>query len=349
MIWRDELRTLPAPEPPGDLLARILASRAAGDRVVLPGASPHARFPLVRFAAAVAALGALGWFTFLTLVGRTQGASGPNWLLDGTPFGPGAALGQERVVRDLQPRYALVTALEPNRVRPGRWTYERVWITDGVFTSPQGSRTITVAAGRDDARPVWLVTESRRIKGMGSGLGDTVFVEQGSLRPLRRMLSTRHVFLVQRFAADSVAETLHVAPSHGERNFHGVAALPGLRGRPFLISWSPYSLEPFIQALPLTRGWRASVYSVNWLSMAERFPTFTPLDLRVSNTERIAVPAGVFDCWKLEVREGRDKFLVWVSRDERWVVMKQQEWSGASGQWRTEERLASVDTTPPTP
>ncbi len=349
MTWKDELHRIPAPEPSKDLLERILASRAAGVRVVLPGGSPLARFRSVRFAAAIAALGAVGWFTFLTLVGGTEGAAGPNWLLEGTPFGPGAALGQERVVRDLHPRYPLVTALESNRVRPGRWTYERVWITDGVFTSPQGSRTITVAAGRYDARPVWLVTESRRIKGMGSGSGDTVFVDQGSLRPLGRMLSTRYAFLIQRFAGDSLAETLHVGPPHGDRNFQGGAALPGIRGSPFLISWSPYSLEPLIQALPLTREWRASVYSVNWLSMAERFPAFTPLDLRVSGTERISVPAGVFDCWTLEVREGRDKFLVWVSRNERWVVMKRQEWSGDSGEWRTDERLASVDTTPPTP
>src|SRR6266403_1688594 len=36
MTWRDELRKIPAPEPSKDLLERILASRAAGVRVVLP-------------------------------------------------------------------------------------------------------------------------------------------------------------------------------------------------------------------------------------------------------------------------------------------------------------------------
>src|SRR2546425_4113885 len=36
MIWKDELRNIPAPDPPKDLLERILASRAAGVRVVLP-------------------------------------------------------------------------------------------------------------------------------------------------------------------------------------------------------------------------------------------------------------------------------------------------------------------------
>ena len=33
MNWKDELGKLPAPEPPDELLARILASRAAGVRV----------------------------------------------------------------------------------------------------------------------------------------------------------------------------------------------------------------------------------------------------------------------------------------------------------------------------
>jgi hypothetical protein len=349
MTWKVELRTLPAPEPSGELLRRILASRAAGVRVVLPQSMPPAPFRYVRYAAAVAALGALGWCSFLTMADRPKRRASPSWVLDGTPFGPGAALGQERLARDLQPRYALLTTLESNRVRPGRWTYERVWITDGLFTSPQGSRTIAVARGRYDGRPVWVVTESRRIKGMGSSLGDTVFVDQASLRPLRRMFSSRHTLLAQRFMGDSLAESLRVEPPRGARSFQGVAALPGLRGSPLLISWSPYSFELLVEALPLRRGWRASVYSVNWLSMAERFPVYTPLDLRVAGTERIAVPAGVFDCWKLEVREGPNRFFVWVTRNERWVVLKRQGWSDDSGEWGIEERLVSVDTTPPAP
>src|SRR2546426_12435869 len=36
MTWKDELRNIPAPDPPKDLLECILASRAAGVRVVLP-------------------------------------------------------------------------------------------------------------------------------------------------------------------------------------------------------------------------------------------------------------------------------------------------------------------------
>jgi len=54
MNWEDELRKLSAPDPPGELLARILASRAAGARVLLPGVA-HQRFTWRELVVAAAA------------------------------------------------------------------------------------------------------------------------------------------------------------------------------------------------------------------------------------------------------------------------------------------------------
>ena len=54
MNWEDELRKLSAPDPPGELLARILASRAAGARVLLPGVA-HQRFTRRELVVAAAA------------------------------------------------------------------------------------------------------------------------------------------------------------------------------------------------------------------------------------------------------------------------------------------------------
>ena len=57
MNWKDELRRISAPEPSKDLLERILASRAAGVRVVLPMATRRvASSRIVRFAATAAIL-----------------------------------------------------------------------------------------------------------------------------------------------------------------------------------------------------------------------------------------------------------------------------------------------------
>jgi len=342
MTWNDELRNIPAPEPSRDLLKRILASRAAGVRVVLPeAAAATGRAQYVRYAAAIAVLVGLGWLTFSTVKpsGVRHADGVPMWSLDGSPLFPATALGQEQPVRDVRPRYALITTTEPNAVRAGRWTYEVRWITDGVFTSSQGRRTIARTASIHDGKPVWFMTESGR---------DTVLVDQASLRPLRYVRPMRRHLLIQQFGRDSVVERFHGDPPN-EQHFQGSAALPGIARSPLLVAWSPYSIDALVQALPLARGWRGSVYSVNWLVYRDRVPVFTPVDLRVIGTNRVTVPAGTFDCWKLEVRAGFEKALIWVSKDQRWVVLRQRTWSDESGEWRIEALLTAVDTTPPAP
>jgi len=342
MSWKDELRRLPAPEPPDELLPRIIASRAAGVRVLLPQvttANRQARY--VRYAAAVAVLVAFGWLVFSTVKpSPTRHAGGPPiWSLDGMPLFPTTVLGQEQRVRDVRPRYALITTTVPSAVRAGRWTYEARWITDGVFTSSQGQRTIARAASIHDGKPVWFMTESGR---------DTVLVDQASLRPLRYVRPMRRHLLIQEFGRDSMVEWFHGGAPPNERHFQGSAALPGPAGSPLLVAWSS-SVDALVQSLPLARGWQGSVYSINWLVYSDRVPAFTPLDLRVTGSDRITVPAGTFDCWKLEVQEGVEKALVWVSKDRGWIVMRQRTSSDESGEWRIEARLAAVDTTPPAP
>src|SRR5881397_4386456 len=105
MTWNDELRKIPAPEPPEDLLKRILASRAAGVRVVLPeAAAATQRAQYVRYAAAIAVLVGFGWLTFSTVKpSGVRHADGlPMWSLDGSPLFPATALGQEQPVRDVR-------------------------------------------------------------------------------------------------------------------------------------------------------------------------------------------------------------------------------------------------------
>ena len=343
MTWKDELRKLPAPEAPDDLLACILASRAAGVRVVLPEATTATgQVRYVRYVAAIAVLVGFGWLALSTVKPSPVRQAGPSmWSLDGMPLFPVTVLGQEQLVRDVRPRYALITATVPSDVRAGRWTYEARWITDDVFASPQGQRTITRTAASRDGKPVWLMTEST--------IPDTVLVDQASLRPLRYVRPMRRHLLIQEFGRDSVVERFDGGAPPNERHFLGSAPVPGPAGSPLLVAWSPYSIDALVQALPLSRGWRGSVYSINWLVYSDRVPAFTPLDLRVTGVDRITVPAGTFDCWKVEVTDGADKSIVWVSKDRRWVVMRQRTWSDESGEWRIEARLAAVDTTPPAP
>ncbi len=71
---------------------------------------------------------------------------------------------------------------------------------------------------------------------------------------------------------------------------------------------------------------------------------FVPVDLRVVGSGRIEVPAGRFECWKVELPDSPESTLIlWVSKDHGWLVKtEQQGWD-----WRAESALVSA--TPPTP
>ena len=103
-------------------------------------------------------------------------------------------------------------------------------------------------------------------------------------------------------------------------------------------------LRPVLQLLPLEAGWRRSLYMIwSWKGPKPEYPF--PLDIRVVGREAQTVPAGTYDCWKVELRipSSRAKTNVWISRDRHWVVRVQEPiHDGAQ-----EEVLASV--TPPAP
>ncbi len=349
MTWKDELRKIPAPAPSKDLLERILASRAAGVRVVLPVATRTiASSRIVRFAATAAILAGVAWLGWhvVTTRSRVESELPPVWVISGMPFNPTTAFGQERFPPTRAPRYPLIAQIQPTRVRAGRWTYEGTNVVDGVFTTSQGPpRMIVIAPGVFEGQPVWVVSSSVKML-------DTVLVDRATLRPLRHVSPMRRSRLVQQYSRDSVDELLYLGPppKERERTLRAAAVLPDHGVGPMLVSWSPHSLEVLVQALPLTRPWRGSVYSTNWVSMAARFPTFTALDLRVAGSEHVTVPAGTFDCWRVEVREADDKSVLWVSKDQGWLVMTRHTFSDGSGKWRTEwlteTRLVAVDTLP---
>jgi hypothetical protein len=45
-----------------------------------------------------------------------------------------------------------------------------------------------------------------------------------------------------------------------------------------------------------------------------------PIDLRVTGSERVTVPAGSFESWVVSVRFRDQEARVYVSRDRGWVV-----------------------------
>jgi hypothetical protein len=231
----------------------------------------------------------------------------------------------------------LISDLDLARVAGGTWTYEGRTTTDGILTGTTDQLSITASATRFDGTVVWLITTERSPV---RDAADSLFVSQATLRPLRSAVNGRNsrTHIVQQYSADSVYETIDVT-GRGERHLRTAVALPGAPESPGLVlSQFGTDLNLLSQALPLRRGWRGSAYTFGLASPAGPIPPFVPIDFRVIGRDLVTVPAGTFDCWKLEVIQGGSaRSELWVSRDRQWVV--KTEYRG--GDFVTEQVLTS--------
>jgi hypothetical protein len=229
---------------------------------------------------------------------------------------------QEARIAPSRPKYAPIVDLNPSRVSGGTWTYEGRTTTDDIYTGTFGRRAITASATKLDGTAVWLVTTQRNPT---PDMADSLFVSQATLRPVRYALNSRssRIYIEQRYSRDSVHETIDVT-GRRERHLRGAAALPATGEVVVLMGPFATDLHLLAQALPLQRGWRGSAYALDLVSPSRGLPPLTPVDFRVVGRDRVTVPAGVFDCWKVEVIQrdasGDFRSLVWLSRDQQWVV-----------------------------
>lgn len=350
--FRVALREWPAPEAASDLRERILRSRAGGSRVPLPldRGTPWRLRLLVAAAAVVAIVAIADRVQQRRERPQEDGRDLYADLFGGVPWSPSVGVAQEASAAPTVPRYALIVAFEPSRVAGGTWTYERWTTTDDIITGRTGSITISASAVQLDGTPAWLVTTA---SGAVAAAADSLFVSRETLRPLRHTIHgpKSRVHVVQQYSPDSVHETIDwTAPN--ERHLRSSVQLPGIREAPLLTY--PTDLNLLAQALPLDRDWSGSAYVVQLITpgptVGPRFfsPQFFSVDLRVIGRDRVTVPAGTFDCWKVEViqRHGNVAFrtLVWASRDRHFIVKAEEK----GGDFVTRHLLATY-TTPPAP
>lgn len=329
---RAQLRALPAPALPTGLRDRILSSRARAVRVHVPTDSWHTksrRLPLSLAAAAILVLAV----AVAHLLDRDAAPDEPlvgdayAELLRGTLLWPERGAAQERRGAPPRPSYALVGAstLDTTRLAPGAWIYEARTTTDGVLTQSGGRIVLTLAPATHEGRPVWMASSVREGRLGWGGFPDTAYIDRARLRPLRHVAYDHkgHRIVEQVFTADSGREAIDLRTPR-PRTFRKQVALPFPPDALFTTSWFAYDLGILTQALPLVRGWRGSLYQVWWFSLPQG-EAFVPVDLRVRGRERLTVPAGTFDCWKLDVRLSNpfgelDRLGMWVSRDRGWLI-----------------------------
>ncbi len=350
---RRALRDLAAPAPSPELLERILRSRATGVRVNLPGSERRVAGWLW---GALAAAAALALVISSRDSGRAPADTGSAYsdIAATLPFWPPDALAQDAGPPHA-PRYAPVR-LEAGRAHAGTWIYRACTVYDvaptacrGRFTITVG--TITVSQATWHGRPTWLVSRRRARARVGSQDTiryslDTAYFERATLRPIYAAMGGDAFRLVRIFTGDTVREALDIGGAY-PRSHRVAAQIPGARDAPLVLRWSTWAdLASLLQVLPLERGWRGSVYSLRLVGPDPSKAPFVPLDLRVVGSGRIEVPAGRFDCWKLDLHEGKEPesvLTLWVSKNRGWLVKTELQ----GPEWWAESVLLSA--TPPAP
>ena len=343
MTWRDELRKIPAPAPPQDLLERILASRAAGVRVVLPkDRSTVSRRAVLLVTAAAAAV---------VLVMSTRGGdrrpldpeNGSQDIAAGLSFWPPNAMAQE-AGPPRRPRYEPVKNLRLARAQEGTWTYRTCTVFDNVLTKCRGRLTIAISEAKWEGRPAWLISQQQKSVRDWSTMDtirtplDTTYVDPATLRPMYHVINGKAFHFVRRVTRDTIHEALDIGGAH-PRSWRSSAGIPGAQDAPLVLRWARVDLTLLLQVLPLDRQWRGSVYSVGLVGPDPSKTGFVPVDLRVVGSGWIEVPAGRFECWKVELRQSPESMLMfWVSKDHGWLVKTEQQ----GPDWRAESALVSA-------
>ena len=324
------LRRLPAPAPSADLLPRILRSRAMGVRIA---DEPKGLAIPWRWLAAAAVTGVLiggSWMVSLSLsrLGSSPEVREPldAWLRQ-TGMLPSDSVDRGLSGEVPRPKYGLITTddLDVTRLTEGTWMYAVATTTDNVLTQPSGRVGIRLVRAHHLGQPVLMVNEGRDLIGGPWGeYADTTHLDPVSLRPLRSVASGRRTRFIQTFSGDSGYESiLRTGPMAMFRA--SWAALPFSRQTLFVNDWSTTRLAVLFGAFPLARRWSGSLYQVAYITQNPGRSS-APIDLRVVGTDRVTVPAGTFDCWRVEVDTHlwrREREAIWVSRDKGWVIKRQ--------------------------
>jgi hypothetical protein len=337
------LRQLPTPDPAADLRARIVASRASGARAILPTARAAApRRGALRAGAGIAVAAVVVAAVVSGLLRRSKdddALASPSSMF----FWPAAAIAQEPGGKRYMASHPLA---QPDlaRVGPGRWIYQTRVIIDGFVTDTVTADTLTIAAELYRGIPTWHITN--RWGNRYFAARDTLLVERDGLRPVRRAgVSGRtprpegrqQAHAYPRDPAFGPLLLTRVPPDFAGAQLHRFM-------RPALGLLDYLYLKPALQALPYRGGWRGSIYVIwNWRGATAVDPI--PLDVRVIGRERQIVPAGTFECWKVELQVPSNKATTtaWISTDHQWVVrLSERQRDGALEQ-------VLVSATPPAP
>jgi hypothetical protein len=299
------------PAPPAGMLERILAQRAAGERVLLPAAEAESTThpPAFRRAAlvAVAAAATVAAAVVGTRPHRPAGvtlADAPHAGMPGLGLLPTPAYAAEA---QRTPRFP-APAIDGRRIRPGVWAYEYRVSRNGRALAPPEAGAVRVTPVRTGAGAAWRMSSGWT--GHAGDMRETVDFDAATLRPLHRSAGnvgpSRYV-VEQWTRGDSLLGTMASAIRHTRTRI--ARRLPPGEG-PYLMGESSPLL--LFQAVELRPGWRARIALLGWGSVTTDL--MYPLSLRVTGQGHLRGPLGTDDCWLVEAAFGRSTRTLWVRK-----------------------------------
>lgn len=320
---RATARTLPEIDAPKGMLERIVGERSAGERIILPveepvvvsGARTRRAMSIAVVLIVVAAI-----FLF-PRNGARRVATSDSGRVDRSAiedpespvsafagmFAPSVALAQPPGDDRMAPPLA---NLDGTRLRAGRFTLTRS-VTDKGASTVVARSLISLDSVSYDGRAAWRVVQ---LTTGAATEAETVLVERKSLRPIGRVervrpyVSYAEIVIRQRFNGDSVQGWMHT-----DRTF----------GRPISRRLDPKfgwyipseALAPFLlEGATLSRDWKASVAFVGWAVRSN--DVFYRFNMTVVGEEKITVPQGSFDCWRIKMESGGKQIDYWVRKSD---------------------------------
>lgn len=317
-------KNLPVADPSADLISRVIAERGSGQRAILPTAHEsdgprRVAIPLIAAAVVLVVTGLTLTYVRGTQLEKREAFSGePRAFLGSMIFLPNVANAAEAPtpVEAFEHR----VAFDGRKLKPVDLEYER------YSTNRSGSRTVAARGvlhvSRASSGDAWKVERDwTGISEDGTNqVRHEVETAQLSARDLKLISREIHVMpflkysrinVDQRFSGDSISGQMTTEGGDSR----GV-------GRPIVQSLSE-KYPPFIteaiapvlmRTVPLGPDWSGSFSIVGWAVRKE--DVMFPLTLRVIGSERVTVPAGTFDCWKMSITLQGHDIAYWARKSD---------------------------------
>jgi hypothetical protein len=296
------------------LIERVLEERRAGQRAVLPAGDLALPSRGRRTAIILAVAAAAAVIIAASLVSRSRVV---------TRKSPPAPTEEFAVSEFFLPKSAFATetehtdstfrplTLDGARLRPGVIKYIRFERIGGGARRRIGTESVELSASRIEGRDAWRVLQRRQVA--DTEHVETLYADRATLRTLGRTIRV-HPYL--HYAGITVRQRLV-----GDSLTGWMQTDSGL-GRPIARHLSPASapylsdaLAPvLLAATTLDPRWRGSLSILGW-AVRDGDVSF-PARLRVVGEERVTVPAGTFDCWKVAVEASVGAQTYWVRKSD---------------------------------